>query len=106
MPEPSDSGGLHLYVSQPRVVELPEQGLISFYYKRGPITLVEGGEDSEGRASADLTLTEICDVCECEVPGYTEEQETESKIDEIFESLRGEKEEPSADENDILADED
>jgi hypothetical protein len=105
-PSGSNEPGLHLYVDNPRVVELPEEGKITFYFKRGPITVREGVEDRPGSASADLNLTEICDVCACEAPEYSEARETENKIDELFEELRGEKEEPSADENDMLANED
>jgi hypothetical protein len=90
-PEP----GKHLYLDDPRVVELPECGCITFRFKRGPVTIKEGGSGREASASADLTLTEICAVKE-EASGDVEEYEksdkVENQIDKLFEELRGKEE--------------
>lgn len=101
-PVSSEQDGKHLYLDDPRVVELPEEGCITFRFKRGPVTLVEGSDNRPGRASVDLTLVEICDVKAEELREYgvgDESDQTESTIDSLFEKLRGEKEpEPAAEE--------
>jgi hypothetical protein len=94
-------GGLNLYVSNPKVVDLPEEGKITFKFKRGPVTLREGRGESEGTASVDLSLYEICEVEECPVTGSAEpDRETENAIDDIFESIRGKKSEESEEDED------
>lgn len=81
-----DSDGLHLYIDNPRVADLPKCGKITFYFERGPISLRESDGERAGSASVDLRLTEICDVEE------EKEKDTPAKaadiIDEIFESVR------------------
>lgn len=97
MPE----GGLNLYVSDPKVVDLPPEGKVTFKFKRGPVTLREGRGEQEGTASVDLSLFEICEVEECPVSGPAEpDRETENAIDEIFESIRGKGMEKSEEDED------
>ena len=91
-PVERESDGLHLFVSNPRVVDLPEQGCITFRFKRGPLTIKEGYKGSPGSASADLTLLEICDVKDEESPEVKESKDT---IDEIFNSIRDESSAPA-----------
>ena len=90
---PFDSEGKNLYLDHPRVAELPEEGCITFKFRRGPVTLREGFSGHPGSASADLTLIEICNV-KAEKVSYEgpeeheDESRTENQIDELFESLR------------------
>lgn len=100
MPSGMPESGLYLYVANPRVVELPEEGRITFSFKRGPITLKEGTEDRSGQASVDLCLKEIVEVCACEVEEGEPKGEyakSENAIDSLFESLR--KEVPESEES-------
>jgi hypothetical protein len=91
-PSGPEETGLYLFVTNPRVVELPEEGKITFVFKRGPVTLREGTEERPGSASVDLRLLEICDVCACEVEAREKGEygESENAIDSLFESLRKE----------------
>jgi hypothetical protein len=84
-----DGDGLHLFIDNPRVAELPENFCITFRGKRGPLTLRESGRGRPGSASADLTLVEICDVKEDD---YEKPKVAEAKdvVDDIFESIRKE----------------
>ncbi len=83
----SDTSGLSLFIDNPRVVDLPEQGCITFRFTRGPLTIRESGANRPGSASADLTLTEICEVTEEDAP---EGIESKDVVDDLFEKLRGE----------------
>lgn len=93
-PEPSlpasPDGGLHLFIENPRVEELPECGEITFRYVRGPITEVEPLRGMPGRCSVDLTLTEICKVKACE-PEDTKRMEDD--LDNLFEEASAEEKE-------------
>ena len=89
----SNDSGLHLYVVHPDVVSLPSEGKVTFYFKRGPITLKEGREEEGASASVDLTLTEICCVEECEVEEKSAPKSAEYAIDKLFDELRGKSEE-------------
>lgn len=79
--------GLHLYVSHPRVSELPEEGCITFRFKRGPRTVTEG-DSGIARASVDLRLTEICDVEAHE----SDDEPKEDPLDELFKKAASEAE--------------
>jgi hypothetical protein len=83
---PSGSGGLHLYLRDLCVLDLPDEGCITFKYKKGPVTATEAGEDTAASASCDLTLTAICAV-EAEEGEKVEDDmdETSESIDELFE---------------------
>lgn len=89
-PSNPSEDGLHLYVSNDRVTELPEEGEITFRFRRGPITTVEALRGSPGRASVDLSLFEICavkaDKNEQEYSG-----DGDSVIDDLFEKAKTEK---------------
>lgn len=91
--------GLPLYVVHPDVVSLPESGKITFYFRRGPVTIKEGREDEGASASVDLTLTEICAVEECEVEEKSEPKMAEHALDSLFEQLRGGKKESGEEED-------
>ena len=84
-PVERDADGLHLFIDNPRVVELPEQGCITFRFSRGPVTITEASKSSAARAHVDLTLTEICDVKEEEAP---EGVEAKDALDELFAGIR------------------
>lgn len=87
-----EAEGKFLFLEHPRVVQLPEEGKITFYFKRGPVTVREPTEHSPGSASVDLRLTEICDVCACEVETpASDAQESSKLIDELFAKVRGKK---------------
>ena len=95
--------GLHLYLDNLCVLELPEEGIISFHYKKGPVTATEAGKGKPAHASADLLLTEICDYGEHDKNDESESSE-ESKdsyegqsIDDLFEEA-SESEKDKADE--------
>lgn len=79
--------GLHLYVNNPRVIELPEEGCITFRFRRGPVTIVGPSRHGPGTASADLTLTEICEVEKSEAEEYEKPTQLEGVIDELFSKL-------------------
>lgn len=87
---PSDlPSGLYLHVSDPRVVDLPREGCITFRYTRGPANLTESTDGEPARASVDLNLTEIC-ACEgsdMEDLGDKKDEASE-KIDELFEEAQ------------------
>lgn len=91
--------GLPLFVDHPDVVSLPEEGKITFYFKRGPVTIKEGRGDEGASASVDLTLTEICAVEECEVEEKSEPKMAEHALDSLFEQLRGGKKESEEEED-------
>jgi len=83
---PSESGGLHLYLRDLCVLDLPDEGCITFKFKKGPVTATEASEDSPASASCDLTLTAICDVKAEENKGTEmDSDETSESIDELFE---------------------
>lgn len=77
--------GLPLYLDDLAVLELPEEGCITFMYKKGPTTVTEASGDSPARASATLRLLEIR-ACEPEeVEEDEDEQDTDKSIDDLFE---------------------
>lgn len=84
-PATSIESGLFLHIENACVAELPEEGEITFRYKRGPVTLVGSTKDSPARAYADFNLTEItcCEACKSEEDSDT--KKTESRIDELLE---------------------
>ncbi len=77
---PESPEGLHLFISHPRVAELPEEGCITFRFKRGPRTVTEG-EGGISRASVDLRLLEICEV---EAEEGEESEKKDDPIDKLF----------------------
>lgn len=83
-PMEADSG-LHLYIDDLCVLEMPDEGCVTFRYKKGPVTATEAKGDRPARASADLRLLEICDVkaetSEKEEPA----DDVDEAIDELFE---------------------
>jgi hypothetical protein len=81
-----DRDGLHLYLRDLCVLELPDEGCITFKFKKGPVTATEAGEDTPACASCDLTLTAICAV-EAEENEGTEKYPDKSSesIDDLFE---------------------
>lgn len=99
MPSGDYDEGLHLFVEHPDVVSLPEEGKVTFYFRRGPVTIKEGREDEGASASVDLTLTEICACEECEVEEKSEPKMAEHALDSLFEQLRGGKEESGEEED-------
>ena len=79
--------GLPLYLDDLAVLELPEEGCITFMYKKGPTTVTEASGDSPARASATLRLLEIR-ACEPEeVEEGEEEDEDEQDIDKSIDDL-------------------
>lgn len=92
--EPIPSGpseGLHLFISDPRVVDLPDGGCITFKFKRGPVTLTESTKSSPGTASCDLTLLEICEVEHVEEYNDQDadnDSRPDNVIDELFREAR------------------
>jgi hypothetical protein len=77
--------GLPLYLDDLAVLDLPDEGCITFMYKKGPVTATEASGDSPARASATLRLLEIR-ACEPEeVEEDEDEQDTDKSIDELFE---------------------
>jgi hypothetical protein len=91
-PSPTSSDGaegLHLYLDNLCVLELPEEGIISFHYKKGPVTATEAGKGKPAHASADLLLTEICDYNDgSDHENYKESEDSEDDnqtIDDLFE---------------------
>lgn len=91
-PQPSEPpSGLYLHVSDPRVVDLPREGCITFRYTRGPANLTESTDGEPARASVDLNLTEICscEASEMEDLGDKKDEASE-KIDELFEEAAAE----------------
>lgn len=81
--------GLHLYVSNDRVTELPEEGEITFRFRRGPITVVEALRGQSGRASVDLSLKEICGV-KAEKNESEYSNESNGVLDDLFEKAKAE----------------
>jgi hypothetical protein len=93
--EPATAGsmfegrGLPLFLDDLAVLDLPEEGCVTFKYKKGPVTATESSGDAPARASATLRLLEIC-ACEAEdVEDKEEDDEYEGdadkSIDELFE---------------------
>ncbi len=98
LPSPGQPEGLYLHVSDPRVVDLPREGCITFRFTRGPATITEATGDEPARASVDLQLTEICEVEETEMEDLGEtKNEAAEKLDELFEKASSEEEEDDAD---------
>lgn len=91
-PESPVTAGLNLYITNPRVLELPEEGYITFRFTRGKVRIVEGDDNRESEASVDLTVTEICDVKADEGPEEKVHERAENAIDELFSQLRGKSE--------------
>lgn len=92
---PAPVSGPSIYISNPRVLELPLRGCITFKFERRPITITEGIGGLKGNASAELRLLEICNVEETEDSeehGETEDRE-EDLIDKLFREARSEPEE-------------
>ena len=75
----ADEDGLYLHLSNPCVVGLPEEGLITFRYRRGDLHLVKG---ESSKAYTDLNLTEIVDV---KAEEEKDDKDSESdKFDALF----------------------
>lgn len=82
---PMDGDGLHLYLRDLCVLDLPDEGCITFKYKKGPVTATEASKDSAATASCDLTLTAICAV-EAETGEKVDKNDdADESIDELFE---------------------
>lgn len=89
---PSEDG-LNLFISDPRVLDLPLEGEITFRYRRGPATVTEAVKGKEARASADFTLLEIVECEECEVESEASEtEESSARIDRLLKESVEEKE--------------
>lgn len=85
-PVEHEADGLHLFIDNPAVATMPEEGLITFRYRRGPLSLRESSGERPGSANADFTLTEICEVKE-EKASSAVEAEAKDVVDELFESI-------------------
>jgi hypothetical protein len=83
-PVEQEADGLHLYIDNPRVINLPEQGCITFRFSRGPISARESFNGRPGSANVDLTLTEICDVKAEDAPEGTDPVDV---VDQLFDSI-------------------
>lgn len=81
---PSDGRGLPLFIDDLAVLDLPENGCITFRFKKGPVTATEASGDAPARASATLRLLEIC---ECEAEESEEEDEYEEDADKSIDDL-------------------
>jgi hypothetical protein len=92
-PEPYPSEGLSLYINHPCVVDLPEEGTITFRFKRGPVTLTQATKSSPSRATTDLCLCEIVDCTEEKSESESEATREANAIDRIFEQVRKEEKE-------------
>ena len=81
------ASGQRISVNSPRVLEIPENGCITFRFKRGTVTLQSSSAGNPGSARADLELLEIVDVeaGECDEPETKES--APDKIDELFRQL-------------------
>lgn len=92
--------GLNLFVSHPRVVDLPEEGCITFRFRRGPAMVKEPFKGTPGSASVDLTLLEICDVKDEAMPSDDKSgrRKSEETIDKLFEEAREDEEEDDEEE--------
>lgn len=75
------NAGLNLFISNPRVIDLPHEGCITFRFKRGPLTVTEAKDGRPGEARVDLSLLEICDV---EAHESEESESDEDPIDRYF----------------------
>ena len=80
----NQSEGLHLFVSHPRVEDLPECGTITFRFSRGPVTSVEEFGDQPEKASVDLCLCEIVSVKE-DKSECDEKDESGDTLDDLYE---------------------
>lgn len=85
-PVEREADGLHLFIDNPAVATMPEEGLITFRYRRGPLSLRESSGGRPGSANADFTLTEICEVKE-EKASSAVEAEAKDVVDELFEAI-------------------
>jgi hypothetical protein len=81
----SEGRGLPLYLDDLVVLDLPEEGCITFMYKKGPVTATEASGGSPARASATLRLLEIRECKPEEVEEDEDEQDTDKSIDDLFE---------------------
>lgn len=88
---PSEDG-LNLFISDPRVLDLPLEGEITFRYRRSPATVTEAVKGGEARASADFTLLEIVECEECEESETHETEEDSSRLDRLLKEATEEKE--------------
>lgn len=86
----SDGHGLHLYIDDLAVLDLPDEGCITFKYKKGPVTATEASEDRPARASATLRLLEICDAESEDLEEEKDETDSDKSIDELFEEAGSE----------------
>lgn len=80
-----EDSGLHLYIDDLCVLEMPDEGCVTFRYKKGPVTATEAKGDRPARASADLRLLEICDVEASASEKEEPADDVEEAIDELFE---------------------
>lgn len=91
------AAGLSLFIDNPEVANMPEEGLITFRFKRGPLTLRESDDSRPGSANAQFTLTEICDVTE-DKGSSAKEPEAKDVVDELFKSIQEAAEKKAEDE--------
>ena len=74
------------------VLDLPEEGLITFRYKRGSIVARSATKKEKASASTTLELTKICDYEEADPEEIEEKEEyRDSPIDKLFSKALDEK---------------
>lgn len=76
-------------ISDACVLDLPEEGLITFRYKRGALVARSATRKEKASASTTLELCKICDFEEAEPEELTKEEETrDSPIDRLFDRVK------------------
>lgn len=90
---PDVGDGPRVFLDNPAVLDLPDEGTITFRFKRGPITIREPHRGQSGSASADLCLCQLLSWTE-EEPADDGDEDNETspagrdRIDELFEEAR------------------
>lgn len=89
----SEDYGLHLFLNNPCVLDLPAEGTITFRFKKGPMTVTEGTDKRPAKASADLCLYEIVSSEEGEAQKDDDTDESQDAIDDLFDKAQESSEE-------------
>lgn len=70
-------------INGPEALTFPEDGLVTFRFKRGVITARSASKREKASASVTLELTKLCDIEEAEAEENTDSG-TGSPIDDLF----------------------